>query len=337
MKIKLNLSKENILKVTTNYDIFNYYCTDFNKRIFCSEFRADPKPSANIYQSSSGDYIYHDFGNGLTLDCFAYVQKKYNLSFTEVLFKINFDMNLGLGLLSYGNPSSSSSSKKRQKLYKNSNTIAKETEINVKYRDFESRDKDYWTGRYYIPLKLVSHYFNFPIEWYRIIKEDYSFTKTPDDICYTQNYYIDQSGILRRKIYRPYGKEYKWTSNITTLVVQGIKHLEKTGDLLIITKSMKDLLVLRYLGYRNVIACNNESSFIPLDVLAKLKVRFKDIILLFDNDTTGITMSNKMSEEYSLRQLFTPEKKYKDPSDFIEEYGPKVVKQYFKDKINDGN
>ena len=45
------------------------------------------------------------------------------------------------------------------------------------------------------------------------------------------------------KIYKPYADKYtKWRNNLTELDIQGYKQLPKTGDILVITKSMKDVM-----------------------------------------------------------------------------------------------
>lgn len=334
MDIKPSLNKYNIFKIVSDGDIFNFYCNHFNENKFHSEFRSDSKPSATINKMPNGEYMYKDFGNKDAFDCFKYVMKKYNIGFLDALIKINKDMNLGLGWFDYRPNLGSSSKKSEKKDYRDTQKIhLSKTIIKVKYRDTIQDDINYWTGRFCIPINLLNRYNNYAIKFYDIIKPDNSFRIEPNDICYTQNYYIDNTGVLRRKIYRPYGNDFKWMSNITSLVIQGIKHLPKHGDVLIITKSMKDLLVFIYLGFEAVIATNNETTFIPPKVLTKLKKRFKKIFINYDNDKTGLEMAENIASIYNLTKISTPYNKYKDVSDHIEQYGEKETKQYFKEII----
>lgn len=326
--LKDDLNRENILSKITDRQIFDYYCINSRKKKFSSEFRDDPKPSCTIFQFPNGNCIYKDFG-GESYDCIAYVMKKYSLSYKDTLIKINKDFNLNLGDVSY-----SPGFNKSIKSNINKELFKSNTSINVVYRDWEKRDTDYWYGRYYIENELFTYYNNYPISEYLILKEDYYTTIKPLDIAYTSNFYIDNTGLLRRKIYRPYS-EFKWTSNITSLVVPGYKHLVKSGDILIITKSMKDLLVLKTIDFNlNVISTNNETSFIPDGVLNKLKLRFKRVFINFDNDETGINFSNKLAAQYNLKQIFTNDYDYKDPSDYIEKYGPKILKELIDENTN---
>ena len=82
------------------------------------------------------------------------------------------------------------------------------------------------------------------------------------------------------KIYQPYNSDWKWTSNIDNTVVDGIKELSEQTELLIITKSRKDRLVLNNLGY-DAIAVNNEGTFIPMKVFEKLNNIYNQIILMY--------------------------------------------------------
>lgn len=51
------------------------------------------------------------------------------------------------------------------------------------------------------------------------------------------------------------------------------------GDILFITKSMKDVMCLHEMGIPAV-SPSSESTFLPKDVLEQLKTRFKRIIIL---------------------------------------------------------
>jgi DNA primase len=141
------------------------------------------------------------------------------------------------------------------------------------------------------------------------------------------NFYIDETDILRRKIYCPLNENFKWTSNITSLVVPGIKNIDKTGDLLIITKSVKDMLVFKVCGYRNVISTNNETTFIPEKLFNKLSKRYKRILINFDNDTTGKKFGDEFAAQYGLKAVYTPDNEPKDISDYFQKYGYEKTKK----------
>lgn len=325
---KEDLTKENVLNKVSDENIFRHYCSNFGKRRFKSEFRDDKSPSCSFYYSFK--WYYKDFGSGELLDCFDYIMKKYCLSFSETLNKINNDFGLNLG----GSSNSPKSSLQVNSSIKKE-TVLSRTIINVKYRDFDRLDNIYWSQGY-IKEELISKYYVFPIKWYEVIKSEYDFyVREPKDLAYTQNFYKDELNIFRRKIYRPNSNIEKWTSNITPLVVPGIKHIDDYGDLLIITKSVKDLLVFVTLGYKNTISVNNETSFMPLKVFNNLKSRFKTIVLFYDNDETGVLQATKISEKYNINKLFFFDTEAKDAFDTIKKYGKKETSSFIKDKIKE--
>ena len=94
---KDDLTKENIFKKISSYDIFKAYCENFqeiNKK-FKSDLRPDDtNPSCYISQIK-GDLLYTDFGEG-SYRAVDYVMRKFNLTFIEALLKLNEDFNLNL-------------------------------------------------------------------------------------------------------------------------------------------------------------------------------------------------------------------------------------------------
>jgi 5S rRNA maturation endonuclease (ribonuclease M5) len=134
--------------------------------------------------------------------------------------------------------------------------------------------------------------------------------------------FYEHNGIFRVKIYQPYNKDFKWTTNLDSTVVDGYKELEDS-ELLVITKSRKDRLVLNNLGYQSI-STNNEGSFLPDDVFIKLRQKYQRIVLLFDNDKAGVETSKKFSELYDMENIAIPTcYKEKDIADFRKTHGEK--------------
>ncbi len=136
---------------------------------------------------------------------------------------------------------------------------------------------------------------------------------TKDNICIA--YFFPNTNHV--KLYFPYSKTNKWYSNCSTEDIFGFSQLSKFGDGLIITKSQKDRITLKYLfGVKEeVIALQNEGCLIPDNIIDNLKLRFKKISLLFDNDEEGIRQSEKLSELYGFEQIKI-QGSYKDPYAF---------------------
>lgn len=103
------------------------------------------------------------------------------------------------------------------------------------------------------------------------------------------------------KLYFIEEKENRWFSNCSVNDIFGLSQLNAVGDLLIISKSQKDRIYLKYhLSYDNVIAVQNEGCFIPDEIMNDLKNRFSRIVFLYDNDISGIQQSQKLSFKYQV-------------------------------------
>ena len=137
------------------------------------------------------------------------------------------------------------------------------------------------------------------------------------------------------KIYRPLADKYtKWRNNLTENDIQGFKQLPKTGNILIITKSMKDVMCLYEMGI-SAISPSSESTFIPDKVLEQLKKRFKRIIILFDRDEAGVRYLRKMSLKTGLEGLLVHKKfKAKDISDAIKTNDFETIKNWLYEEIS---
>lgn len=103
--------------------------------------------------------------------------------------------------------------------------------------------------------------------------------------------------------------------------MQGAKQLPKEDDVLVITKSLKDVMTLYSLGI-TAIAPNSENLFLTESQFSKLKSRFKRIIVFYDNDLTGIHNMNKIRKSFDVECMWIP-RSYgaKDISDFHKMYG----------------
>ena len=90
--------------------------------------------------------------------------------------------------------------------------------------------------------------------------------------------------------------------------------------MLIITKALKDVMVLRTLGYTSV-ALQNEIANIKDTVTHELYERFNDIYILNDFDYTGVKGANKLRKRYGFKPIFLQDFKtrsngFKDISDY---------------------
>lgn len=326
-----DLTKENIYKYISSYDIFKTYSRgfkDLNKSFF-SDFREETHPSCQI-TIFNGDLLYTDFGLGKSFRAIDFVMYKFNLNYYQALEKINRDFNLNLGVLIDKSRNKEFKITPKQTLnksfiinkpvYPKSNKVKL---IQIKRRNFTKDDISYW-GNYGIKKSTLELFNVTPISHFWINSNMFY----ADKYSYSYNFeWID--GIFRRKIYQPFNK-YKWLNN-GGKIIQGKHTIPEKGDLLIITKSLKDVMTLYEFGYYSI-APPSESSFIDKIYIDELKKRFKTIYIFFDNDEAGLTFASKYKELYGIdRSIIIPnEYNVKDISDFVYIYGINKAKNLIK-------
>ena len=128
--------------------------------------------------------------------------------------------------------------------------------------------------------------------------------------------------------------------NVPTKTIQGYKQLPKSGKLLVITKSMKDVLLLHELGIP-AIAPNSETQNVSDKMFEELKSRFKYIVYVFDNDLPGISNMVKFKKHNpeAIYHWIPRAYKAKDITDFYKKYGKLETIKFIKleiDKIKNG-
>lgn len=309
-----SITKEFILSRISEEDIFRYYVphlVEFGKN-FKSELYSDTKPSCSIKRFSNG-LLYKDFGTGDVYDCFGYVQAKFHCNFQECLKIIACDFNL-IKITAYIPTNIAFGIPSKEKV-----TVV-ETEIKIRSHKFERKDLAYWnsygvTNEFLAleKIKAISYYW---INGNRFKAENYSYA------------YI--GGNYKYKIYQPFS-EYKWFGNLNKTIL-GYDILPKTGDILFITSSFKDVGCLYGSGY-SAIDLGSETSNISQLTLDFLKERFKRVVLYYDNDETGIALAETKAKEWSIEFIHNPIGEPKDPSDYYKKYGREKLNELIKSLI----
>jgi hypothetical protein len=306
------ITKEAVLERVMPIDIFYYYIPDYkgNQKSFKSDLYNDTNPSCSIKVFRNGDAIYTDFGTGESFDCFSYIQKKFNCSFIDSLLIINADFNLGIGSNVVFKPDPVLLGHSR--INKN-RKVTFNTVIQIKAREWNGGiDREYW-GQYFLTCDILNKYEVIPCSHIWVNGR----SKTSKD---GNPFYAFKFAKAVYKILTPYTeKGKKWLTNTNQYHLQGYNQLPFGGELLIITKSLKDVMVLDLLGY-NAIAPQSESMGIPSDIINLLKKRFKRIIIFYDNDEAGRKGKNKIVYKYGFDFIEIP-CEIKDISDYIKEKG----------------
>jgi hypothetical protein len=314
------LTKENILRLVTEQDLLQYYVLkgkDFNKAVKCP-FHNDKTPSLRVEPSRK---IFKCFGCGAGGDVFHYIEKKYSLSFIQVLSLINNDFRLGLGTKEYIKPSLNYVGLPNPS-YKEEFKGTVFTQIEVKVTNWNKANIKYWEG-YGYTLKLLKIARIFPLEWYRVIDGYKSFTFNSKG---SYGYFVDKG--VWKILNTENKKEYKWFTNMTSNHVHGDFLLPKTHKLLIITKSLKDSALLCNYG---IPSCSpaSENTLLPENIIEDYRSRFETIVTFFDYDIAGIKLARKYWRYYNIPYLFLPDGS-KDFSGFRKSKGEKQTLELVK-------
>jgi len=323
------INKSYILQNIPPIQIFEMYCSNFKKlnRKFKSEFYNDTKPSCEIKKSKSGSYYYIDYGSGEYLSAFEYVKKKYSLNDLETCKKIYQDFHLGGNV--YIRPKESKFIKYD---YTNNINVSKPNfKILINTRFFNIKDFKYWDS-FGIHLATLNFYNVKPCKSIITCKDnEYKHFKYTS-LVYAYYFYYDN--ICFNKIYKPLAKkdELKWFGNTPSFILQGYEQLPENDDILIITKSLKDVMYLYSVNIPSV-AIQSETTIIQESVLTELYKRFKNIVLLMDSDNQGRNITGEFLLLYDLPFFFID--KAKDISDFRYNFGDKTTIEMLKYKLKE--
>lgn len=315
VKLPTNITLDYILSKVTEYDIYAQYIGSFKVgMIYNSPFRKDKNPSFGIYYSKrTKQLLFKDHGTGECGNVIKFVSLYTGITdYNEILKDIVDKLKIT----------------NKTKLVSSKQYIpSTETVIGIVRQDFTQIDINYW-AQFNISLDTLKKYDVFSIKYYLcngIVKGVYK----NENPMYAYKVYNNF------KIYRPLGDKYtKWRNNLTEMDIQGFKQLPDSGDILFITKSMKDVMCLHEMGY-SAISPSSESTFIPNVVLEDLKKRFKRIIVLFDRDIAGCRNTIKIRNKYKVNALFINKKfAAKDISDAIKLNDFNTIKKWLDEEVN---
>jgi hypothetical protein len=325
-KSYVNPTKDLILSRITEEQIFAFYLGSVvrSKKLFCSKLRSDKNPTCSFYRNRNDTLIYKDFATGQSLSCFDYVMELYHCTYKEALRIIANDF----GIVTSDNLPKNSGKIISKDFRINEKEFSK---IQVEFKEFTDTELSWWK-KYGITKEILDKYNVFSCKHIFLNGNLCASSKTS---CPIYGYYGGKykSNELWR-IYFPKRTSYRFLTNWPTKKVQGFAQLPDKGNLLVITKSQKDNMCLYSLG---IPACspNSETQFLSKEMLNNLKERFKYIVVLFDNDLTGISFMNRVKRKYpELIYTWIPRHyEAKDISDFYKTYGRKQTIKLIKNFI----
>lgn len=313
----------------------HYLGAPVRKGLLKSPLRNDNKPTCAFYRSKkSGRLIFKDFAGFFIGDFVSVVMYKFNCSYAKALQIIANDF----GIIHNKNLTVN------KPLIKYSNTKFEDTidaVIQVEIKDFEPYELDWW-AKFGIDLPTLKKFKVFSCKNVFLNNNLFHLYREKQLVF---GYYGDiREDVERWRIYFPGNRKYRFISNWKSLRLQGSHMLPKTGEYLVVTKSLKDVMTLYGLGIP-AIAPISENCFLSEAQYHRLKERFKHIILLYDNDRPGLRAMISIKKKFpEVIPIWIPwEYKAKDISDFYAKYKrDKTVnlieeaKEYIKRKTGKG-
>lgn len=277
-----------------------------------SPFRKDRHPSFVLKYSVQGNLYFVDHGTGDWGNWFDLYKILYGGTYKEAVSYI-------MGFLK---PSRKVHIQSKPKMKRKKS----DTKIFVKFSKYTKRSLKYWED-YGISLETLQHFNVKPISCYKIFRRGEM--SLPHFI---PGYSYEYGDGNRKLLFPKVSKEMKWRS--MGVFIEGKEQLSEKGETLIITKSLKDTMVLYELGYHSI-SPSAEGCLLPEDYMIKLRDSYKKIYLLYDNDDAGIQASERMKEAYPyVDKIFLDKNIAKDISEVALLYGKKFAAEQIEQLIN---
>lgn len=294
---------------------------------YCNPLRDDKSPGCQFYYNGYKTKFV-DPAYRFNEDCFGVVMAQFNLTFGQAVRKVAEDF----GLLD--------SKQVYQGIKREITPPPKdETIIRHKARSWTERDKTYWGNLYVGSTELTLFNTDSVGSLFTHSKgRDNFYNYRDSELCYAY-----REGEYT-KIYRPEypSHEGKFYNNLPKRYYHGYRQLPEQCDCLIITKSMKDVIVLYVLGYYAV-APVSENAIISLNGFHLLQAKTPYIYSLFDPDETGRECARIHQELYGIPPFyitsgekdisgFISKKDYWEAKAFMDFHTQELKQKYYNDR-----
>jgi len=309
-------SKEQLNKYISDEQIMTFYFKEFDlDKFYYSPFREEGKPSFMI-SYLDGELKWRDFGiSNKPSNAVEFVCKLTDTTYFQALNNIYKGVVLNKAIPITKN-------------YIKPDKLTHELLYSDKWLDWQL---EYWiTGK--VSRKTLDH---FNVKWCRELWfNNRLFARGSKwNLMYFYNHsvipFVESWTVYRPNA--PFDKKFR-KHNILDHIM-GYDFLPEKGDLLMITKSYKDIMVLYELGIP-AIAPHNENVEIPEEIINELKTRFDKIYVNYDNDETGVKSSIKFTKKYDLKYWNLPLSiNCKDPFECSYKYNLDILYKLILDKV----
>lgn len=328
LEIAPKVTRELLLSKNSQETYFEHYLgVPVKKGLFRSPsvIRSDANPTCSFYKNKNNILMYKDFA-GPTFDFIGCVMYLFNCNYYNALRIIAHDFNIIPIADIPRNPPK----------IQYTNTVLEKTSksrIEVELKEFSEKELKWWEG-FGISKNTLKKFQVYSIKSIFLNGIYFSSSSESSPIY---GYYggTASDGAELWRLYMPTKRNYRFLSNWSQEMIQGSKQLPKSGEFVVITKSMKDVMSLYEFGI-TAIAPNSENLFLTEPQYNKIKSRFNQVYLLYDRDLPGVKSANKIRKKFKeVKVLLTP--KTKDFSDYVKKYGImktfKLVEEWLKNRM----
>ena len=328
LEIAPKVTRELLLSKNSQETYFEHYLgVPVKKGLFRSPsvIRSDANPTCSFYKNKNNILMYKDFA-GPTFDFIGCVMYLFNCNYYNALRIIAHDFNIIPIADIPRNPPK----------IQYTNTVLEKTSksrIEVELKEFSEKELKWWEG-FGISKNTLKKFQVYSIKSIFLNGVYFSSSSQSSPIY---GYYggTASDGTELWRLYMPTKRNYRFLSNWSQEMIQGSKQLPKSGEFVVITKSMKDVMSLYEFGI-TAIAPNSENLFLTEPQYNKIKSRFNQVYLLYDRDLPGVKSANKIRKKFKeVKVLLTP--KTKDFSDYVKKYGImktfKLVEEWLKNRM----
>ena len=265
-------------------------------------------PSFNIYFSHhSREWRFKDFATGDDGSCFDLVMKLFNLNFTEALQKISSSMGLNIAVHNENTAFT-------QALHPSAKPIEYGL-TSLIVRPFLFAELEWWKF-YGISEKVLQQFKVHSVNSFSAINKTgkpYKIESTADNPVYA---YVYEKWA---KLYKPKAEKYRfqYLGEKPIDYLFGFEQLPDFLEYIFLTGGEKDVMSLTAHGFAAV-SLNSETAMLTPEALTLLKSRCRFLIVLYDNDETGLKQGEKIAKENNLPRIVLPAmEKGKDISDYF--------------------
>lgn len=309
---------EEIYKLTSGgYDIFKYYLGNIAKIMNRPWGKREKKLSWGVFPVN-GIWFWKDAATGDTGTAVQFVEKYFDLSFTEARDKICWDFGLG-GKEKNVSPVIIT--------WEKPNIERDYTIIECKFQPFAKKHHEFWNAAG-VTEEHCKKYNTFAVKTLAINKRRVNLRR--DEIVFA--YWAPEENSF--KIYFPEREDNRFKNNVSGHYLWNFSNIQEC-DNLIIQKSMKDLLVTTLITPCCIATQNESSGIFDEEMVGKINSITKTPWIWYGSDWDGVKKCKAITDTNKWKYINTPKNllpEINDAYSFVKKFGIKALENFMRSK-----